>query len=344
MLLVADARPFMDLHRILHRLNDDRVWVFAEWIGEEFRPKQGGQWVAGYHERLYNLTDDAIRVCPPDTDWVVVTNGDNEYGKDFIRHVIDESSNGSRSDAHRPDIVSFDFYSRYQRITMPACERFAAETRLPNCKKNTRRWCQSDLGAVALHWGRLIRENRSFGDLRSEERGLDAEHADGLMMEALAADPNGWEVRHVSDSCLFVHSPSIQSCAWSGGVWDDRDLIVNPGGKCITEEEADEILAKATDANVEEVTIALSNDGLVERLYINASQARLDAVRCLRQRNAHSKDVWGLTMLWYSEHCVDDFDMALFKMKLNEFFPTEEAIERARELAQAHADASALVV
>jgi len=240
---------------------------------------------------------------------------------------------------------------------MPACERFAAdgsflfnnnnsnqiaETQLPNCKKNTRRWCQSDLGAVALNWGRLISENRSFGDLRSEERGLDAEHADGLMMEALAAD--GWEVCHVSDSCLFVHSPSIQSCAWSGGVWDDRDLIINPGGKCITEEEANEILAEATDANVEEVIIAVSNDGDVERLYINASQVRLDAVRCLRQRNSHSKDVWGLTMLWYSEHCVDDFDMVSFKNKLNEFFPTEEALERARELAQAHADASALIV
>lgn len=335
---MADARPFVDIHRIVDRLNDDRVWVFAEWIGQEFMPKQDNQWVAGYHERLYNLTDDAIRVCPPNTDWVVVTNGDNEYGTDFIRRVVDESANETS-----PDIVSFDFYSRFQRITMPACERFAAvggseSKRMPYCKKNTRSWCQSDLGAAALNWERLIREERCFGDLKSEARGLDAEHADGLMMEALVAD--GWKVRHISDSCLFVHSPSIQSCAWSGGVWDDRDLILNPGGRCITGEEANEILARAAtngDNDVEEVMVSVSNDGNVESLYMNASQPHLEKVRCLRNRNAYSKDVWGTTMLWYSEHCVDDFDMGRYRSQLHEFFPTIEAVQQGRALAEGKA-------
>ena len=33
MLLVLDSRPFEDLHHIVDDFNDDRVWVFAEWVG-----------------------------------------------------------------------------------------------------------------------------------------------------------------------------------------------------------------------------------------------------------------------------------------------------------------------
>ena len=33
-------------------------------VGIDFTPKIEGRWTAGYHERLYNLTDDAIRGEP----------------------------------------------------------------------------------------------------------------------------------------------------------------------------------------------------------------------------------------------------------------------------------------
>ncbi len=87
-----DNKPFGDLHHILQEFADDRVWVFAEWVsglaaplalascehtsrislgtcyvvqvGIDFTPKIDGRWTAGYHERLYNLTDDAIRSKP----------------------------------------------------------------------------------------------------------------------------------------------------------------------------------------------------------------------------------------------------------------------------------------
>ena len=92
LLVVMDNKPFGDLHHILQEVADDRVWVFAEWVtrlsaplalascehmqkdtisnlptclsvqvGIDFTPKIDGRWTAGYHERLYNLTDDAIR-------------------------------------------------------------------------------------------------------------------------------------------------------------------------------------------------------------------------------------------------------------------------------------------
>ncbi len=31
-LVVMDSEPFRDLHHILQDLNDDRAWVFAEWV------------------------------------------------------------------------------------------------------------------------------------------------------------------------------------------------------------------------------------------------------------------------------------------------------------------------
>jgi hypothetical protein len=31
-LLVLDSRPFEDLHHIVEDFEDDRIWVFAEWV------------------------------------------------------------------------------------------------------------------------------------------------------------------------------------------------------------------------------------------------------------------------------------------------------------------------
>lgn len=56
-------------------------------IEGQFRPRKGGEWAPGYHGTLYNLTDDAIQVCPPSTRWLVVTNGDNEYAEHYFQLV-----------------------------------------------------------------------------------------------------------------------------------------------------------------------------------------------------------------------------------------------------------------
>lgn len=31
-MLVADSKPFPDLHKIILDLNETRAWVFAEWV------------------------------------------------------------------------------------------------------------------------------------------------------------------------------------------------------------------------------------------------------------------------------------------------------------------------
>ena len=48
-LLVADSVPFSGLPFILQDLADERVWVYAEWIGPEFAPRTDGDWTPGYH-------------------------------------------------------------------------------------------------------------------------------------------------------------------------------------------------------------------------------------------------------------------------------------------------------
>ena len=58
-LVVLDSQPFAGLPHILQDLNDTRVWVFAEWIAPEYAPKTSGAWNTGYHDLLYNLTDEA---------------------------------------------------------------------------------------------------------------------------------------------------------------------------------------------------------------------------------------------------------------------------------------------
>ena len=86
---------------------------------------------------LYNLTDEAIRACPPSTQWVVATNGDNLYARDMFQTVMDAPANA--------DVVALDYYSRYQRTTGPPCARFAMSKGAPPCKENR---CASSAPAV----------------------------------------------------------------------------------------------------------------------------------------------------------------------------------------------------
>lgn len=91
--------------------------------------------------------------------------------------------------------------------------------------------------------------------------GLGAEHFDGIMMQALMAA--NWSVAHLEGVCPFNHAPSLQSCGWSGGVWDDRDIVswASAGGRCISADEAARILAAEEDT--EEVVVQASSDGNV---------------------------------------------------------------------------------
>ena len=75
------------------------------------------------------------------------------------------------------------------------------------------RWCHTDLGANILSWPRLIQEDKRFSQLGPIACGLSAEHFDGVLAHHLV-DAN-WTVHHVTNSCLYDHSPSPQVCVLS---------------------------------------------------------------------------------------------------------------------------------
>ena len=74
-------------------------------IGQTYTPQNENGWTIGYHSKLYNLTDQALGACPPDTTWALVTNGDNIYEPAFFQQLATVGQSA--------DVVAFDYYSRH---------------------------------------------------------------------------------------------------------------------------------------------------------------------------------------------------------------------------------------
>ncbi|KAG2435072.1 hypothetical protein HXX76_007159 [Chlamydomonas incerta] len=216
-----DNRPFPELRKIVREANDSRIWVHAEWINYKYAPKEGGTWAPNYHNKLYNLTDMAVRACPENTRWVVITNGDNLYDPRFVETIYSAPPD--------VDAVAVDFYSRYQRPTAEPCERFEEGEGVPPCKENGMRFCQTDLAANAYKLQRLLVEDRRFGLV---DPGGTHGANDGIMAQLLKTA--GWKIHYVHGHCLVNHAPSPQQCALNGGVWDDSVMAAASsfGGSC----------------------------------------------------------------------------------------------------------------
>uniref|UniRef100_A0A383WPA8 Uncharacterized protein n=1 Tax=Tetradesmus obliquus TaxID=3088 RepID=A0A383WPA8_TETOB len=290
LLLVMDNRPFPDLRHIVRDAADDRIDVFAEWISAKYQPKtpDGQQWMVNYHAKLYNLTDEAIRACPRNTRWVVVTNGDNDYDPQFLSVLARHGE---------AEVVAFDYYSRYQRPTGTPCARFAAGPQLPPCKQNNLSWCQTDLAAVAYSWPRFMADDMRFGLL---EQGHGANH-DGIMADVVQS--RKWKISHVSGRCLVEHAPSPQRCATLDGVWDDTQAATDKetGGKCISLARAKARLQEL-GAAAEAVEVQLSHD----RQSFDFSSEVLK-LKCLRQSDPAA---WKAMVKYYPARCRAAMDAA----------------------------------
>lgn len=175
--MVMDSEPFRELYHILQDLNDERIWVFAEWVRFGLRFVLQSVWpfrmfnssrytniriadwqvvhaqAAGHvdgriprkavqpHRRGHSRCEPSCRpvhscsgllcparspvslkkdslmpnfvflrtACPANTEWVVVTNGDNDYASSFFSRLA--AAKGGA------DLIAFDFYSRYHRAT-----------------------------------------------------------------------------------------------------------------------------------------------------------------------------------------------------------------------------------
>ncbi|KAG1653816.1 hypothetical protein FOA52_001019 [Chlamydomonas sp. UWO 241] len=287
LLLVQDGKPFHELPGIVSQLADPRVRIYAQNEGEQYSARMAdGTWNPAYHDMLYALTDEAIRACSPETRWLLITNGDNEYAAQLIPRLLQVPAD--------VDIVALDFYSRYQRVTAETCMRFAAAPGAPPCKQNFLRFCNVDLAAAVYSWPRFIAEDRAFSNVASGGIGLN----DGVMCDLLKT--SGWRVHRIADVCLVSHSPNPQACALRGGWWDDAAYLYakTSGGECITEAAGREMLQ--INVGLEVVTVELSNDG------VSFGVGDLDrplSIQCVRARFEPP-----FVNAWYPFECAAPMD------------------------------------
>lgn len=101
----------------------------------------------------------------------------------------------------------------------------------------------------------------------------------------------------------------------------------------MTPAEADAILRE--DADAEEVRIELASDGRAAA-FEGANAAALAAARCLRRRGHRSEAQWGQALLWFPRRCAEDEEE--YDRRLEEFYPTPEALREAEERSNALAD------
>jgi hypothetical protein len=70
--------------------------------------------------------------CPRNTEWLVTSNGDNDYDPDFLATVVKQGQ--------QADVVAFDYYSRFQRPTGEGCSQlvqFSAPIHTRVCGRST---------------------------------------------------------------------------------------------------------------------------------------------------------------------------------------------------------------
>eukprot|EP01031_Cornospumella_fuschlensis_P029716 gene29716-35876_t len=205
-----------------------------------------------FHQNMYNLTDRAIQLCSADSNWLLVTNGDNVYHEEFLNY-LDPMY----------DIIAFDFYSRWYRhlqSSLPPCERLittpedskkAAKLYRSICtkqheNKNSDSLYQAEKESYYRHNKTLTEQSMEASDLLSLmqnelrrnrtdlwanavnlRRWLHEGHAyahisssdssqDGTMMEVLVE--KGWTAKHITrghsrfKKGLYSHNPNYMSC------------------------------------------------------------------------------------------------------------------------------------
>jgi Glycosyl transferases group 1 len=208
LLVNTDTAPMHLLPRILAALDDPRIQALTALPSQSYSSDNAA----------YTLTDEAIMHCP-DSNWLVVTNGDNLLQPAFLDHLN-----------LNYDIIAVDFYSRYMHIYDGdvfgrGCARFAGGM----CKHNTAQLYHTDLGANILNLARWRCEGVRF------DRMAGGGSQDGQTIANLVYW--GWKVQHVYE-CLMHHNPNPISCNMLGGTWHDSSA------SCLTADEAQSKIAQ----------------------------------------------------------------------------------------------------
>ena len=160
----------------------------------------------------YHITDWAIRQCPTDTEWLVVTNADNSYGTNSML-----SLEMATEDV---DIVLLPMRTRYVRLNyfrgrhLPDCTEVIEHSISPEAALG-----KTDLGQMVIRHRRLLADEVYFS--AAYPRLCQAED-----WETLSRVLNmGWHyiapTAGASLDNFFMHNPNPDSCGALGGVWQD---------------------------------------------------------------------------------------------------------------------------
>lgn len=210
----TDKKPMTGLYSTLAELSDHRIHV----VDPPEKPK--------FEIGSFAPTDRVIHEqCPSDSDWLLVTNGDNYYSPNFLNHLD-----------LKKDVIAYDFYSRYNhildtRVVGRGCSRFF-EIDSVACKQNLLKHWHTDLGSYVINYKRWMLEGRSFISMERDGDGT----ADGHTAESLVYYQ--WSVKMVerhADGCLFSHAPNMYYCLnntyTSTALWNSETM------ECITDEQ-----------------------------------------------------------------------------------------------------------
>jgi hypothetical protein len=213
LLVPSDSSDVSKVFPLLVKYNSNqniRLLRFADLM--EYKQSE----YANFHNKLYEITDQAIMHCSQSSRWLLVTNGDNFYNKKFLEH-LDTNY----------DVIAYDFYSRWVNHLkgIPPCERMSGSaTGEISCMQNLMKPGSTDLGSNVYNLKRWNREKRRFSTLKSSEASHDGEMAKQLMSD-------NWRLKVVGkdpeDGCLYDHNPNYHSCtSWkSSNVWDDGNHV-----------------------------------------------------------------------------------------------------------------------
>jgi len=204
--VITDSTPFPNVANLLEEAGDLRIRLFI--------PPGEAKFVEG--EAGYFLTDLAVEQCSSLSRWLLVTNADNHYHRQFLDDLD-----------HSVDIIGYDFYSRYTHLLDSSVfGRGCARWRNGGCKRNIFRSWHTDLGANIVNLRRWRCEKRKFSALPSDSA------QDGFMIESMIYW--GWSFRRRA-SCLFSHFPNPFACrAFLSNDWDEAKrscLAEHPAGR-----------------------------------------------------------------------------------------------------------------
>lgn len=160
----------------------------------------------------YHITDWAIRQCPTDTEWLVVTNADNSYGPNSMLSLEMASED--------VDIVLLPMRTRYVRLNhfrglhIPDCSEVIEHSISPEAALG-----KTDLGQMVIRYRRLIADevyfSAAYPQLCQAEDWETLNRILNLNWHYIAP------TAAASLDNFFMHNPNPDSCGALGGVWQD---------------------------------------------------------------------------------------------------------------------------